>query len=94
MINVKLLHKKLYFIYYKGITERKETVIKDSLFKYDLKKGFGEFFWNICHLCGSASIKTTLWEDGTVDHGECLTCNRMSEIMELEESFSIETPKE
>jgi len=65
-------------------------MIKDSIFKYNRAKGFGEFFWNVCHICGGVSIRTTFWEDGTVEHGECMICRRMSEIMELEESFSRE----
>jgi hypothetical protein len=63
-------------------------IVKDSIFKYSLARGFGEFFWNFCPVCGCASIKTTFWEDGTVEHGECLICDRMSELMELEELFS------
>ncbi len=61
--------------------------VKDSVFKYSLLRGFGEFIWNSCPVCGCASIKTIFWEDGTVEHSECLTCNRMSELMELEELF-------
>jgi hypothetical protein len=64
--------------------------MQDSIFKYSLAKGFGEFFWNSCPVCGCASIKTTFWEDGSVEHGECLICKRMSELMELEELFGKE----
>ncbi len=65
-------------------------MLKDSILKYSLRKGFGEFFWNLCPVCGCASIRTTFWEDGSVEHSECLVCTRMSEIMELEEDFSKE----
>ena len=64
------------------------TEMKDSIFKFSLLKGFGESFWNSCPVCGCVSIKTTFWEDGTVEHGECMTCDRMSELMELEELFA------
>ncbi len=73
------------------MSPREEEMIKDSIVKYSLEKGFGEFFWNVCHLCGCVSIKTTFWEDGTVEHGECLICKRMSEIMELEDFVSGDT---
>ncbi len=66
----------------------KRDDMKDSIYKYSLAKGFGEFFWNTCPVCGSVSIKTTFWEDGTVEHGECMTCERMCEVMELEELFA------
>ncbi len=69
------------------LKQQRESVLKDSIFKYSLARGFGEFFWNVCPVCGGTSIKTTFWEDGTVEHGECLICNRMSELMELEELF-------
>jgi hypothetical protein len=62
-----------------------KRVLKDSIFKYSQSRGFGEFFWNSCPVCGCSSIRTTLWEDGTVEHGECLICDRMSELIELEE---------
>ena len=64
---------------------RKDKVVRDSIFKYSLEKGFGEFFWNVCPVCGGAAIRTTFWEDGTAEHGECLVCKRMSEVMELED---------
>jgi hypothetical protein len=60
---------------------------KDSIFKYSLGKGFGELIWNLCPMCGGTAIKTTLWEDGTVERGECLICKRMREIMELEDAL-------
>ncbi len=71
-----------------------ECFLKDSVFKFNPVKGFGEFFWNLCHICGGVSIRTTFWEDGTVEHGECLICNRMSEIMELEELMIKQASKE
>ena len=74
--------KEVYII---GIKERN---LKDSIFKFSPVKGFGEFFWNSCPVCGCASIKTTSWEDGTIEHSECMTCDRMSELMELEELFA------
>jgi hypothetical protein len=63
----------------------------NSTIRFSLLKGFGEFFWNLCLVCGNASVKTTFWEDGTVEHSECLICARASEIMELEEIFSRES---
>ncbi len=66
----------------------KECKLKDSIFKFSAVRGFGEFFWNSCPVCGCASIKTTFWEDGTIEHSECMTCDRMSELMELEELFA------
>ncbi len=62
--------------------------------KYSNRKGFGESFWNLCPVCWCASIRTTFWEDGTAEHGDCLVCNRMSEIMELEEGFSREASED
>ncbi len=77
---------KLYYYNNYSTNFTKATgMLKDSIFKYNLSKGFGEFFWNLCPICGGASIRTTLWEDGTVETGECMICNRMSEIMELED---------
>lgn len=68
----------------------KNNEMKDSIFKYNPEKGFGEFIWNLCAICGGTAVRTTFWEDGTVEHGECLICNRMSEIMELEELYALE----
>ena len=59
----------------------------DSIYIYCPGKGFGEFFWNLCPVCGNASVKTTFWEDGKAEQGECLVCVRMAEIMELEEMY-------
>jgi Zn ribbon nucleic-acid-binding protein len=59
-----------------------------SLLKFSLEKGFGESWWNICPVCGNASIRTVFWEDGTVEHRDCLVCLRMGEKMELEELLS------
>jgi len=59
-----------------------------SLLKFSLETGFGEFWWNICPVCGNASIRTVFWEDGTAEHSVCLVCIRMGEIMELEELLS------
>jgi hypothetical protein len=67
-------------------------MIVGSTLKFSLTKGFGEFFWNLCPVCGCASIRTTFWEDGTAEHGECLVCMRMSEVMELDEDFGREGP--
>lgn len=60
----------------------------DSIYIYASGKGFGEFFWNLCPVCGNASVRTTFWENGSVEHSECLVCVRMAEIMELEELYS------
>ncbi len=62
--------------------------MKDSVYIYSLTKGLGEVLWNLCPVCGCVSIRTTLWEDGSVEQGECITCNRMRELMELEELFA------
>ncbi len=62
--------------------------MKDSILIYNLEKGFGEFFWNSCPICGGASIKTTYWEDGSVERTECMICKRMWEIMELEDCLA------
>lgn len=67
----------------------RDKVVKDSIFKYSLERGFGEFFWNLCPACGGVSIRTTFWEDGTAEHGECLICKRMSEVMELEDFAAV-----
>ncbi len=66
---------------------KEEAQLKDSIVKYSLARGFGEFFWNSCPVCGCASIKTTFWEVGTVEQGECLICDRMSELMEPKQLF-------
>lgn len=68
--------------------------MKDSIIKYNSLKGFGEFFWNLCPICGGASIRTTFWEDGTVEHGDCLICKRMYEFMELEDLFEQDMKEE
>ena len=62
--------------------------MKESIYIYSLTKGLGEFIWNSCPVCGCVSIRTIIWEDGSVEHGECKTCNRMCELMELEELFA------
>ena len=62
--------------------------MKDSIYIYSMARGLGEFFWNLCPVCGCVSIRTTFWEDGSVEHSECKTCKRMHEFMELEELFS------
>ncbi|MEW6107938.1 MAG: hypothetical protein AB1632_02040 [Nitrospirota bacterium] len=66
---------------------------KDSILKFSLEKGFGEFFWNLCPICGGVSIRTTSWEDGTIEREECLICNRMLEVMELEEFLKVREQK-
>ena len=55
------------------------------LLKFSLEKGFGESWWNICPACGNVSTRTTFWKDGTAEHGDCLVCLRMGDIMELDE---------
>ncbi len=62
--------------------------MKDSIYIYSAVKGLGEFFWNSCPVCGCVSVRTTFWEDGSVEHSECMTCTRMREVMELEELFA------
>jgi hypothetical protein len=62
--------------------------MKDSIYIYSDVRGLGEFFWNSCPVCGCVSVRTTFWEDGSVEQSECMTCTRMSEVMELEELFS------
>jgi hypothetical protein len=68
--------------------------MRDSIYIYTSGKGFGEFFWNFCPVCGNASVKTAFRENGMVEHGECLVCIRMSEIMEIEELYSKEPGKD
>lgn len=68
--------------------------MRDSIYIYAKGKGFGEFFWNLCPACGNASVKIVFWEDGTVEHGDCLVCKRMSEIMELQELYERKTREE
>ncbi len=63
--------------------------MEDSILIYDGERGFGEVIWNACAICSTDSIKTTFWEDGSVEHNECLICRRMWEIMELEDSLSV-----
>jgi hypothetical protein len=79
----------LYLLYNKAkladiITDK----MKDSIYIYSVVKGLGEFFWNSCPVCGCVSVRTTFWEDGSVEHSECMTCTRMCEVMELEELFA------
>ncbi len=62
--------------------------MKDSIYVYSVVKGLGEFFWNSCPVCGCVSVRTTFWEDGSVEQSECMTCKRMREVMELEELFA------
>lgn len=59
----------------------------DSIYTYNKGKGLGEFLWSLCPVCGNASVRTTIREDGTGEQGECLVCIRMAEIMELEEMY-------
>ncbi len=61
--------------------------MKDSIYIYSQVRGLGEIFWNLCPVCGCVSIRTTVWEDGSSEHSECMTCKRMRELMELEELF-------
>lgn len=61
--------------------------LKDSIYIYSDVKGLGEFFWDSCPICGCVSVRTTLWEGGHIEQSECMTCNRMREVMELEELF-------
>jgi hypothetical protein len=70
-----------------GAVPDARKVLKGSTIKYSLLKGFGESYWNLCPVCDGASVRTTVWEDGTVEHGECLICSRMADIMEIESSF-------
>jgi hypothetical protein len=78
----------LFYTMNKELENRGEDrVEKDSIFKYSLERGFGELIWNLCPMCGGTAIKTTLWEDGSVERGECLICKRTREIMELEEAL-------
>jgi len=65
-------------------------MLKDSVLRFDGDRGFGESYWNLCIVCGNASVRTSVWEDGEIEHGECLICIRMSEIMQLEEFLSVE----
>jgi len=65
-------------------------MLKYSVLKFDNERGFSESFWNLCIVCGNASVRTSVWEDGVIEYGECLICSRMSEIMQLEESFLVE----
>lgn len=65
--------------------------MEDGILKFSLGKGFGEMFWNLCPVCGNASVRTTFWEDKTVEHEECATCERMIEIMDLEDLFARRT---
>ncbi len=62
--------------------------MEDSIYIYSHNRGLGEFFWNLCPVCGCVSVRTTFWEDGSIEHGECMTCSRMCELMELEELFA------
>ncbi len=82
----------IYFIYniakLGDIISTETEEMKDSIYIYSLTKGLGELFWNSCPVCGCVSIRTIAWEDGSVEYGECKTCNRMSELMELEELFA------
>ncbi len=75
-------------------TKSSSLMINGSTLKFSLTKGFGEFFWNLCPVCGCASIRTIFWEDGTAEHGECVACQRMSEIMELDEDFARGDPED
>ncbi len=68
--------------------QRNRHKMEDTILIYNLEKGFGEFFWNTCAICGGASIRTTIWEDGSEERGDCLICKRMFEIMELEDSLT------
>lgn len=70
------------------ITLVRTDIMKDSIYIYSVVKGLGEFFWNSCPVCGCVSVRTTSWEDGSVEQSECMTCIRMCEVMELEELFA------
>ena len=78
----------LYLLYNKTSNVSSISGMKDSVYIYSRTRGLGELFWNLCTVCGCASIRTTLWENGYLEHGECMTCNRMRELMELEELFA------
>jgi hypothetical protein len=69
-------------------------MIVGSTQKFSITKGFGQSIWNLYPVCGCASIRATFWENGTAEHGECLVCQRMSEIMELDEDFEREAPED
>ena len=56
----------------------------DSTIRFNSEKGFGESYYLICPVCWNSSIRETRWEDGSIESGECVTCKRMEEMMDLE----------
>lgn len=57
----------------------------DSTLSFSSKRGFSESYYITCPVCWNSSIKVTRWEDGSVESGECVTCKRTEELMELEQ---------
>ncbi len=57
----------------------------DSTLRFDSEKGFSESYYIICPVCWNSSIKVLQWEDGTIENGECITCKRTEELMDIED---------
>jgi Zn ribbon nucleic-acid-binding protein len=49
------------------------------------QKGFGERYFIVCPVCWNASIRITLWEDGSMDEDDCGVCARMIRSMDVSE---------
>lgn len=54
----------------------------DSTIRFSVERGFSESYYILCPVCWNWGIHVTLWEDGSEDLSECLTCRRMDEAME------------
>ncbi len=54
----------------------------DSIVRFSLERGFSEFFYIVCPVCGNASISVVRWEGGAVEERECAVCRRREGSMQ------------
>jgi hypothetical protein len=61
----------------------------DSTLRFSSERGFSESYYITCPVCWNSSIKVTEWENGAVESGECITCRRTEELMDLEHAIRL-----